>query len=189
MHSLSLRSVSSAICLIVTLTMNLSFADAVDLRLAAGLASQGSEWRGDVTGVGQLKLGVRFMKYVGICAEVRVGYGAVDQRMLTGLTLGVQGWLPMGGVFPYARLAFIHQHEESFSVVAGDVGKALFGIGDGIRHRAGGLAAVGVDIPLVRNNRLQWFASVEAVASYFPGDMGPQGYWGGGVGIGFSYSI
>ena len=64
-------------------------------------------------------------------------------------SLGGQLWGRIGVARPYVRASLLHPHEGSLSVVAKDYLRAAFGVGDGIRHRAGGEVAVGVDVPLV----------------------------------------
>lgn len=162
-------------------------ASAGDFQLALGAAGAGTEWRGDAAVYSSLELGYRFADIVGIYAMGRLGYGSVDERMLTLLGIGAQIWGRIGVVRPYARLGFAHQHEESLVVVRDDVGGALFGVGDGIRHRAGGDAAIGVDVPFFRRDHVELFGTVEGYALWFPNTQGPNVYAGGGVGIGMSY--
>lgn len=161
-----------------------------ELRAEAGVSAAGTEWRGDVAGYGHLALGVRLIDYLGFYARGDVGYAAVDTRMLTLLSLGVQGWTPMlGPLRIFGRAGFIHQHEESWSVVAGNVGSALLGIGDGIRHRAGVGTGLGVEVPFWNKRGFTWFAKVDGTANIFPDPLGPRVYGGGGVGLGFDYEL
>lgn len=165
-------------------------AEATEIRTEAGLGVAGTEWRGDVAGYGHLGLGVRIIDYFGLYARGDVGYAAVDTRMLTLLSIGLQGWTPMlGPVRLFGRVGFIHQHEESWSVVAGDVGSALFGIGDGIRHRGGVGTGLGVEVPFWSKKGFTWFAKVDGTANIFPDPLGPRVYGGGGVGLGFDYEL
>jgi hypothetical protein len=164
-------------------------ARATDFQLALGASALGTDWEGDAAGYGSLKLGFRFVDIVGIYALGRSGYGAVDDRLLTQLSLGAQLWAHLGPVWPYARLGFLHQHEESLSVVAGDYGSALFGVGDGIRHRAGGELAIGLDVPFWQRDDLSLFAGGEACAFLFPDGIGPTVYAGASLSIGLSYEL
>lgn len=164
-------------------------AGAGDFQLALGAAGAATEWRGDGAVYSSLELGYRFADIVGIYAMGRLGYGTVDERMLTLLGIGAQVWGRIGVVRPYARVGFAHQHEESLVVVRDDVGGALFGVGDGIRHRAGGDAAIGVDVPLLKRDQLELFGTLEGYALWFPNTQGPNVYAGGGVGLGMSYGL
>lgn len=179
-------------CAIMTLIIQLEAppAEATEIRTEVGLQAAGTEWRGDVAGYAHLAVGVRPLDYLGFYVRGDVGYAAVDTRMLTLLSLGVQGWTPMlGPVRLFGRVGFIHQHEESWSVVAGDVGRALLGLGDGIRHRGGVGTGLGVEVPFFEKRDFTWFAKVDGTANIFPDPLGPRVYGGGGVGLGFDYAL
>lgn len=170
-----------------------------DFQLAVGASGAATEWRGDVAVYSSLKLGYRFADLVGVYGMGRLGYGAVDDRMLTLLSFGAQVWGQIDAARPYARIGFAHQHEESLVVVRDDVGGALFGVGDGIRHRAGGEGAIGVEIPFADigrgasgavpsgRGRVQMFGALEGSALWLPNAQGPNVYGGGGVSLGMSY--
>ena len=70
-----------------------------------------------------------------------------------------------------------------------DPAGALFGVGDGIRHRAGGDFAVGFDLPLHHGPALDVYATVEAVADWFPDPRGPSLYALGSAALGVSHSF
>lgn len=179
------------ICLVILSCLG-CFADeaqAGQFRVAVGFGGAGTEWRGDGSGHGQLKFGYRFNSIIGAYADLQLGYSVVDQRVTTMLAIGVQAWAHWGPLWPYARLSLVHQHEESLSVIAGEFHKAILGIGEGIRHRGGFALALGTDWMILKKKRLELFASVEAYAKWFPGDMGPAVYVGGLLGFGMHYSI
>lgn len=164
-------------------------ARATDVRLNLSLSGAGSEWRSDAAAWGGLGLGARFLDLIGIYALGRFGYGSVDQRMLTLLAIGAQIWGRLGPTRPYARIAFIHQHEEPIPAVEQNVGGAIFGVGDGIRHRGGAEGALGVDWTFYQ--KLPWsvFANAEASFAGFPNSSGPGWYILGGVGLGIHYTL
>jgi hypothetical protein len=165
-------------------------AEATDFRLELGTTASGTSWRGDMATYGHLKLAFRFFDLFAPYAQGQLGYGIVDDRLLTAVGLGVQLWTPpLGPVRLHGRVAFLHQHEESLSVVAGDYASALFGIGDGIRHRAGGEAGIGLDLPLYTKRDFELFGAVDASAKLFPDDLGPVVYAGGGLHLGFNYAL
>jgi hypothetical protein len=174
----------------LALTMTARSAEAADFRLEVGTTAAGTSWRGDAATYGHLKLAFRFFDLFGPYGQGHLGYGVVDERLLTLLALGAQIWTPpLGPARIHGRLAFLHQHEESISVVAGDYASALFGIGDGIRHRAGGEAGLGVDLSLWTRNDFELFGAVDASAKLFPDDLGPLVYVGGGLHLGFNYTL
>lgn len=181
-------------------------ASAVDLVTGIGAGAQLSNWRSDVNAVGAFKLGFRFLDVFGPYAMARIGYGSVDNRMMTHLSLGLQLWLKFGSLAvsgapgdptyvvtprfrPYARIAFVHQHEETMASVDQDKAGALLGIGEGIRHRGGIDGAIGADIAFKRTGKLVWYGTVEGIFTGFPDSKGPVFYGGLLGGVGVSYTL
>ena len=164
-------------------------AAAGDARLNISLSGAGSEWRSDAAAWGGLGLGYRFFDLVGIYALGRFGYGTVDERMLTLLAIGAQIWGRIGPTRPYARIAFIHQHEEPIAAVEQNIGGAIFGVGDGIRHRGGAEGALGVDWPFLNRKAWTLFANAELSFAGFPNSSGPDWYFLGGLGFGVQYTL
>lgn len=160
-----------------------------DLRLNLSLSGAGSEWRDDPAAWGGLGLGYRFFDLVGVYALGRLGYGAVDQRMLTLLAVGAQIWGRLGPTRPFARVAFIHQHEEPMPAVEHNMGGAIFGVGDGIRHRAGAEGALGVDWTFHARKPWSFFATAETSFAGFPNSSGPGWYVLGSLGLGVQYTL
>jgi hypothetical protein len=106
------------------------------------------------------------------------------------LGIGVKVWMPaLGPVRPHARLGFVHQHEEAMSVVAGEIGKAMMGMGDAIRHRGGGELGLGLDVPFVTRKAFAFYGAIDASARLFPDKMGPLLYAGGGLSLGVAYDF
>lgn len=163
----------------------------IDLHLLAGLSGGRTEWRGDVAAMGVAKAGLDVDEWLGFYFLGRLGYAGVDQRMLTYVSAGVQLWPvgELGGVRPFGRLSIAHQHEESLSVVANDPFGAIFGIGDGIRHRGGLEGALGVDVPLDSFEGTDVFASFELSTIWFYDPRGPHWYVTGGAGLGLRYDL
>jgi hypothetical protein len=95
-------------------------ARATEVDLAIGASGAASEWRGDGAALGGTKLGLRFGDLVGVHAMGRMGYGTVDQRILTYLGLGAQIWGRVGRTRPYFRLELVHMHEEPVDGVGDD---------------------------------------------------------------------
>jgi hypothetical protein len=166
-----------------------SAARAAEFQLRGGLVGEGSSWRDDGAGQGSLMMAVRFKDLVSVYGGVRVGAANVDQRMLTMVQLGGQIWGRLGRARPYFRFGLVHQHEESFAAVGGDVFGALFGVGDGIRHRGGFEWGAGLDVPFKKHKSWEFFGTVEGLVTWFPDPRGPAVYGGGGLGLGFNYSL
>ena len=164
-------------------------AEAGEVQVALGLSGHGTNWPGDGAGSGTLRLGYRFIDLVGIYFLGRLGYGAVDDRVLVSISAGAQVWGRLGVTRPYARLGLLHNHEEPWPAVRHQLGGALLGVGDGIRHRTGLEAGLGIDIPVWRRARWELVVTIEANASWLTYSTGPDWYWGGGLGFGFHYAL
>jgi hypothetical protein len=164
-------------------------ARAGEIQGALGGGGMLSSWRGD-GGVGSsLRLGYRFGDLVAIDALTRLGYATVDERMITYLSLGATLYGKIGKVRPYGRLAAVHQHEESLSVVRNDPFGAVFGVGDGIRHRGGVSAALGAEVAFHKSGATEWFAGADLAGTHFVDPRGPRWYAMLGVWLGVNYSL
>jgi hypothetical protein len=164
-------------------------AAATELRLSGGASAAGTEWPGDVAGWTSLKLGVRFVDLVGVFAQGRLGYALVDDRILSLISVGAELHGRIGPTRPYVLLAALHQHEETRQLVYDDPVASVFGIGDGIRHRAGGELGLGIEIPFYRKDPVEAFVGVDASAKIFPDDLGPMLYAGAGLSIGVNHAL
>jgi hypothetical protein len=159
-----------------------------DLPVAVALSVDGSSWEGDGVGYGALRVGHRW-DWISVDFLGRLGYGTVDERMLSYFALGGSVYGRLGRTRPHLRLALVHQHEEPIVAVKADPLGALFGVGDGIRHRGGAMAGAGIDVPVGRMGRGDLYVTVEASGTHFPDPRGPRWYWGAGAGIGWAYEL
>ena len=167
-----------------------ALADAGEAQLDASTDAVASTWRGDFGGGGRLRFGYRFSKIVAVDLVGWEHLMAVDTRLDTGLTLGVTGFLPLGTVRPSLRVYAIHQHEEGLVSFENEPGGAIFGIGAGIRHRAGGGLAPGIEVSLDQSKELEWLFLASLDATWFPDNtLGPSAYFGLNLGLGLNYSI
>jgi hypothetical protein len=174
-----------------------AFAGDLDLAAGLGLGTSGG-WPEDMGGsdgaipYGSFRAGYRFEKpLIGPLAVVREGYAREDQRVLTLLSLGAQGWLDFHDVLPFARIAWAHQHEEFLDNAQAEPWGVLFGVGKAIRHRGGLTFALGADVPFARKKDLVWFVSGEAWFDWFFADHAPapRYYVGGTLAIGLDYRL
>lgn len=149
----------------------------------------GSSWKGDGSVGHALRLGYRFADLVAVDYVGRLGYGTVDDRVITYLSLGATLYGRLWKMRPYARLAFVHQHEESTPSVRDDPWGAMFGVGDGIRHRGGGGASLGLDLPVLKSKPLEMVVGLDTSAAYFPDPRGPKLYAGGSLWLGVNFGI
>jgi hypothetical protein len=167
-------------------------ASAAELQLELAPALGASSWRGDYTVGTQLRLGVRISRVIAIDSVGWEQIASVDRRANTGLTFGVTGFLPLEGVRPFLRAFGIHQHEEGLVSVEAKPFGTLFGIGPGIRHRAGVGSSLGAEIPFRKNRGSEWYAVAGATTVWFSdAKLGPELYFTlfGGVGINFDVKV
>jgi hypothetical protein len=157
---------------------------------ATGGGMLASTWRGDVAPYAPFWLGYRYKRLVALDLLTRLGYATVDQRMLTYISLGATLFGRLGRAQPYARLALVHQHEESRAAIDDDPHGALFGVGNGIRHRGGYGASTGFLYPFQRAGKLgEWYVGADAWTTYFPDNRGPSVYAGGSAWLGFAFRL
>jgi hypothetical protein len=164
-------------------------AEAGEVQLATGPGVYGSSWRGDSSFGQALRVGYRFGDLFAIDTLGRLGYGTVDERVITYLSLGGTLYGRIGKVRPYARLAFVHQHEEPAPGVREDPFGAVFGVGDGIRHRAGFGSGLGLDLPIQKTKSVEVVVGIETSGVWFPDPRGPKLYAGGSLWLGLNFGI
>jgi hypothetical protein len=164
-------------------------AAAGEIQLGTGPGVYGSSWRGDANFGQALRVGYRFGDLVAIDTVERLGYGTVDNRVLTYLSLGGTLYGRIGKLRPYVRLAFVHQHEEPTPGVREDPYGTVFGVGDGIRHRAGFGSSLGLDLPLMKKKSFELLVGLDVSGTWFPDPRGPAIYAGGSLWLGVNFGI
>jgi hypothetical protein len=157
--------------------------------LETAMTGGSSSWVGDPTVMSQMRLGFRFMETGALYVQSGLGYAPVNERELVQIAFGGQLWLHIWHARPYVRLGVMHQHEESTAAWKGDFGESLLGIGNGIRHRAGAEAALGLDVPFYRGDKVEVVGSAEFSTPWLPDDRGPHFYFLGGLGLGVHYAL
>lgn len=144
-----------------------------------GLGASGglTNWSGDPAGYGSLGIGLRLYEIITPFAEARIGYGRIDQRLLTFLSLGIAGTFhPTPKIAPRILIGAVHQHEESLAAVAQEPAGALLGIGGGIRHRAGLQLGIGCDFKVYQKERFVLTIGPELRGAYLTYSSGPSWY-------------
>ena len=95
-------------------------ARAGEVQLDLGFGGEGSSWRNDGAGFGSLQPGYRFKDIVAPYFLARIGGAAVDSRMLTFLSIGVQGWARIGKDVFSTRAQIFEHKERIFERSAGN---------------------------------------------------------------------
>ena len=182
----------SVLLVILAATPGLARAGDVEMFASAGATTFASTWRGDYAAGGTLRAGARFSHVFAADFQIWETYATVNERLDTGLSLGIAAYLPREGARPFARLFAIHQHEEGLVSVTNAPAGFLFGIGAGIRHRAGGGLSLGAEIPFrdANNGRLKWVIVTNATGIWFPdATLGPSAYFGLDIGVGLDFLL
>ena len=157
--------------------------------LETSMAGGSSTWAGDPVALSEMRLGFRFMETGALYVQSALGYAPVNSRELVQVAIGAQVWLRVWHARPYLRIGAIHQHEESTAAWKTDFAESLFGVGNGIRHRAGGEGALGLDVPFYRGEKVEVVGTIEASSPWFPDEKGPHFYFLGGLGLGIHYAL
>lgn len=173
--------------LLVTFTP--SQASATDFYAEGTVYGGGSSWSADPEVLGALHIGFEFLDIVSVDVLGRLGYAAVDERMLMLLGIGTKLALPFERFIPHLRVTALHAHESPVDVMENDVAGHLFGVGDGIRHRFGVEGALGFAVVFAKLKKASFQAEAEAYVDGFPDDRGPQIYGGGGLGLGVQVGL
>ena len=175
-----------------TLVARPASAGDVEVEALGGAAAYRSTWRGDYGAGGTLRFGARFSHVFAGDVQVWESYATVNHRIDTGLSLGATVFIPLRVVHPYLRFFVMHQHEEGLVSVVNAPAGYLFGIGAGIRHRAGGGGVIGAEIPLHTSDEGRLVVSLfgEGAAQYFPdATLGPHAYGLIDVGLGVDFEL
>jgi hypothetical protein len=161
-----------------------------EIILGVGLFGGGTSWRGDATTYGSLRLGLRLFRILTPYVQARLGYGAVDERMLTLLSVGLELGLPVHErLYLRSFVAWVHQHEESGAAIADQPAGAFLGIGGGIRHRAGVQTGLGLDVVVFRRRAYAFTVGVEGVFAWLTYSSGPSLYGLAGVTAGGQFRL
>lgn len=180
---LATLAATSALCLA-------SPALAADFYAEGAVSGGASSWEGDPDVQAALHTGFEFVDVVSVDVAARMGYGAVDERLLMMLGLGTKLALPIEPFIPHLRLTALHAHESPVAAMQHDPFLHVLGVGDGIRHRFGFEAALGASYLFAVLDHTKFLAQVEAYADAFPDDgKGPVFYGGAGMGLGLQYGI
>lgn len=180
--------VAGVLCLAGALAVP-SGATAGEIQVATGPGAYASTWRTDAT-VGQaLKVGYRIADLVAFDVLGRLGYGTVDQRVVTYLSIGGTLYGRLGPLRPYVRLALVHQHEEPSPGVREDPYGTVFGVGDGIRHRAGFGSSLGAEYVVQKMKHVDLFVGLDTSGVWFPDPRGPKIYAGGALWLGLNFGL
>lgn len=166
-------------------------ATAGEVDVALGADAAASEWQEGAIAMGTLELGYAFerLPWLQLAFVSRHGYADVDQRKLGYLAFGVELHHPLGPTRPYLRVGLAHQHEQPVVTEAHQPWQSLLGVADGIRHRGGVDAALGVEVPFRSLSAGDLYGAAQVMATWFGDPRGPAWYVAGGVAVGLRWDF
>lgn len=165
-------------------------AHAGELDLNLGVQATTTDWPADHGGGGSLDLGYWFTSMFGVKYIGKAHYATVDERVMTYLSLNAAAHHDVGSVRVTGTLGVVHQHEENRSALMEAPFSAALGIGDNIRHRAGGRTGLSLGVPVFQYSRGEGYLAFDLDATVFTEDTrGPRWMTSGGVSFGFTFDL
>jgi hypothetical protein len=179
----------AAAAALAAVTLPTQPASATDFYAEGTLSGGASSWPDDPNVLGALHLGFEFLDIISPEVLLRLGYGAVDERILALVGVGVKVAIPIEPFTPYLRATAIHAHETPIDAMGDDHFGHVMGVGDGIRHRFGVEGAIGATITFAKIDRTSLQAKVEGFVDAFPDERGPVVNGGAGLGLGVQVDL
>ncbi len=165
-------------------------AHAGELDLNLGLMATTTEWPEDHGGGGSLDVGYWFTDTFGAKFIGKEQFAAIDQRLMTYLSINAAAHHTFGSVRLIATLGLVHQHEETRAALEEAPLSAFLGIGDGIRHRAGSRAGFSIAVPILEHRRGEWYLAFDLDSTVFTENTrGPRWMSSGGVSVGLTFDF
>jgi len=165
-------------------------AAAGELDLDAGLVATTTAWPGDHGGGASLDASWWFRPWIGASFIGKEQYATVDDRYLSYFSVNAAVRHPAGPLRLTGTLGVVHQHEEPRAAVMEQPFQSLFGVGDGIRHRAGGRAGVQLALPVKQLGHGDVFVALDLdLTAFADDDRGPRWMTSAGASVGFTYDF
>jgi hypothetical protein len=175
--------------LILVLCARSASAGSLDLDL--GLQATKTEWPADHGGGTAFVAGYWFRPWIGASFINKEQYVTVDDRFLSYYSLNTEARVSLGDLWLTGTLGAVHQHEESRAAVMASPTGAVFGVGDGIRHRMAGRAGVSLALPLRNDGHgITSYIALDLDGTVFTdSDKGPPWMASAGLSLGFTYDL
>jgi hypothetical protein len=165
-------------------------AAAGELDLDLGVQATTTPWQGDHGGGTVYGLGYWFLPWIGVTYLGKEQYATIDDRFLIYFSLNVAGRQELGPLRLTGTLGLVHEHEEPRAAVDAQPLEAVFGVGDGIRHRMAGRAGAQVALPVWDYGRGTMFVALDVdFTKFMDMDKGPSWMTSAGVSLGATYDF
>lgn len=165
-------------------------AAAGEIDVDLGLQATTTGWPDDNGGGPILAATYWFQPWIGASFVGKEHYATVDDRFMSyysfnvALRHAINDRLRIVGT-----LGAVHQHEESTSAIMAQPVEALFGVGDGIRHRYAGRAGTSLGLLLSSYKNGDCYLALDIDGTLFSDNRGPRWMASAGLSLGFTYDF
>jgi hypothetical protein len=160
------------------------------LDLGLGLQATTTGWPDDHGGGAALDAAYWFTPHVAASFVGKEQYASVDDRVLSYFSINASARHDLGRFRLTGTLGLVHQHEEPRAAIMEQPVQALFGVGDGIRHRAGSRAGFSLGLPLSSHDHGDYYVALDVDGTVFTdADRGPRWMSSAGLSVGFTYDF
>lgn len=160
------------------------------LDLGLGLQATTTGWPSDHGGGPALDAGYWFTPHIAASFVGKEQYSTVDDRMLSYFSVNASGRGELGRFRLTGTLGLVHQHEEPRVAIMEQPVQALFGVGDGIRHRMGGRGGFSLGLPLASHDHGDLYVALDIDSTVFTdADRGPRWMSSAGLSVGITYDF
>ena len=158
--------------------------------MGLGLQATTTAWPDDHGGGPALSAGYWFTPHLAASFVGKEQYSQVDDRMLSYFSFNASGRLAVSRFRLTGTLGLVHQHEEPRAAIMEAPAQALFGVGDGIRHRMGSRAGISLALPLAPHHHGDYYVAFDLDGTVFmDNDRGPRWMSPAGLSLGFTYDF
>lgn len=165
-------------------------AAAGELDMNLGLQATTTGWPDDHGGGPALAAGWWFRPWLGASFIGKEHYATVDDRFMSYFSVNAALRRALGLVRLTGTLGLVHQHEQSQAAIMEQPLQALFGVGDGIRHRMGSRAGLSLGLPFSTHGHGDYFVALDIDGTVFADtDRGPRWMSSAGLSVGFTYDF
>ena len=180
----------SAAVLVIAVTVSAAPASAGELAMDLGLQATTTGWPDDHGGGPSLGAAWWFRPWLGATFIGKEHYATVDDRLMSYFSFNAAVRRALGPVRLTGTLGLVHQHEESRAAIMEQPLQALFGVGDGIRHRMGSRAGFSLGLPFTTHGHGDYFVALDIDGTMFADtDRGPRWMSSAGLSVGFTYDF
>lgn len=175
---------------LVAITLLAAPASAGELDLDLGLQATTTGWPEDHGGGPAFGAAWWFKPWIGATFIAKEHFATVDDRFMSYFSVNAGLRRAFGPVRLTGTLGAVHQHEEPYAAIMHQPVQALFGVGDGIRHRMASRAGLSLGVPLRTHGRGDYYLAFTLDGTVFAdNDRGPRWMSSAGVSVGFTYDF